>query len=154
MMTIKLVPIIFVFSLVLIHCKNKEQLTESNPKEVIKKDNSLKYCVGKGGGFTGAYEEFILYENGKVYKRDFVYERDVYLKQLPEAELNYFLEKINEFGFEGMDINQPGNMSYYFKLKQGEQTINTIIWGANAYYPDKKLEAFHKELFEKLSKDE
>lgn len=147
----KLVSIIIVVSFVFINCKNTENKTVTTTKEVIKKDNSLKYCVGKGGGFTGAYEEFMLYENGKVYKRDFVYERDVFKKQLSEVELNYFLGKINEIGLEGMDINQPGNMSYYFKVKQGEQTINTIIWGAHSYYPDKKLEAFHKEFFEKLS---
>ncbi|PKP50779.1 MAG: hypothetical protein CVT95_02210 [Bacteroidetes bacterium HGW-Bacteroidetes-12] len=150
-MSIKIISLIIALSLVFITCKSKEQTADNKPKEVIKKDNSLKYCVGKGGGFTGAYEEFMLYENGKVYKRDFVYERDVFKKQLSEVELNYFLEKINEIGLEGMDINQPGNMSYYFKVKQGEQTINTIIWGSNSYYPDKKLEAFHKEFFEKLA---
>lgn len=150
-MTGKLVSIIIVVSFVFVNCKNSKNTTEQQPKTTMQKDNNLKYCVGKGGGFTGAYEEFMLYENGKVYKRDFVYERDVFKKQLTEAERSYFLEKINEIGLEGLDINQPGNMSYYFKVKQGEQTINTILWGANSYYPDKKLEAFHKEFFEKLS---
>ena len=145
--------IIFVIITIIVlgACKSTTNTTEKQPKISVQKDNSLKYCVGKGGGFNGTYEEFMLYENGKVYKRDFVYERDVYRKQLTEAELNYFLEKINEMGLEGMDINQPGNMSYYFKVKQGEQTINTIVWGSHSYYPDKKLEAFHKEFFEKLA---
>lgn len=142
---------ILILSFVFIGCKNNEQTASNHPKETPTKDYSLKYCVGKGGGFTGDYEEFMLYENGKVYKRDFTYNRDVFRKQLTDAERDYFLEKINEMGFEGMDINQPGNMSYYFKVKQGEQTINTIVWGAHSYYPDKKLEAFHKEFFEKLA---
>lgn len=150
-MSIKIISLVIALSLVFINCKNKEQTTINKLKNEMKKDNSLKYCVGKGGGFTGAYDEFILYENGKVYKRDFTYSRDVYRKQLTEEERAYFLEKINEMGLEGMDINQPGNMSYYIEMKQGEQSINKIIWGAHSYYPDKKLEAFHKEFFEKLA---
>lgn len=150
-MSIKIISLIIALSLVFITCKNQKQTADNKPKEVMKKDSSLKYCVGKGGGFTGAYDEFILYENGNVYKRDFTYNRDVFRKQLTDIERDYFLEKINEMGLEGMDINQPGNMSYYLEIKQGEQSINKVIWGAHSYYPDKKLEAFHKEFFEKLA---
>lgn len=110
----------------------------------------MKYCVGRGGGFTGDFEEYILYENGKVYKRDFVYERDVFYKQLSALDTEYLLNKIDELSLYGEDINHPGNMSYYLEVRQGNNTINKIIWGAHSYYPPKELEAFHKEFFEKL----
>ncbi len=141
--------LIGVFSSIFFSCSSTKSGTDT--KNTTKTNNSeMKYCVGRGGGFTGDFEEYILYENGKVYKRDFVYERDVFYKQLSALDTEYLLNKIDELSLYGEDINHPGNMSYYLEVRQGNNTINKIIWGAHSYYPPKELEAFHKEFFEKL----
>jgi len=113
--------------------------------------NYKKYAVGKGGGFTGAYTEYILEETGKVYKYDFNNDREVYTKQLEKSDLYYFLNKIESLGLEGIEINQPGNMTYYIDIRIGKNSINKITWGANLYYPPSNLVSFHKELFDKLA---
>lgn len=128
-------------------CVSTEKLSPEN--------NTIKrYAVGKSGGFTGEVSEFILNENGKVYKYDYKYDREYFYKDLEKVDLHYFLEKIEELGLEGVDINKPGNITYYIDVRIGQTSINKITWGANLYYPPKELVAFHDELFKKLSEFE
>ena len=110
-----------------------------------------RYAVGEGGGFTGAYTEFSFSEDGKVYKRDFNYQRDVFIKQLSEADLTYFINKINNLGIQTIDINEPGNISKYIEIREGETSLKKIVWGSNTYYPPNNLVEFHQELYKKLS---
>jgi hypothetical protein len=128
-------------------CKPVEPTTENTA-------NTKRYAIGKGGGFTGAYTEYILEENGKVYKYDFKYDREVFTKNLGKADLIYFMEKINALGLEGIEINEPGNMSYYIDVRTGKNSINKITWGANLYYAPQELVSLHKELFNKLAEIE
>jgi len=107
--------------------------------------------VGQGGGFTGDYKEFSFSDDGKVYKRDFIYERDVYYKDLSPIDLEYFLERINALGIESEEINSPGNMSKYIEIRENETSINKLVWGANNFYAPKELTKFFEELYQKLS---
>lgn len=118
-------------------------------------DNQIKrYAFGKGGGFTGAYTEFILSESGKVFKYDFNYNREVYYKDLSKEDLNYFMEKINQLGLEGIDINHPGNMTSYIEVRLGTTSMNKIVWGDHQYYAPKELIDLHKEVYDKLAEFE
>ena len=128
-------------------CVSSESLENEN-------NNMKRYAIGKGGGFTGDYTEYILNENGKVYKYDFNYDREVYYKTLEKADLVYFLEQIEKLSLDGIDINQPGNMSYYIDVRIGKQSMNKIVWGDRQYYPPKNLVEFHNELFAKLAEFE
>lgn len=158
-MQYKLMPHIFkgiLFTLLILSglfngCKNSATLPERIGDMLEGELDLRRYAIGKGGGFTGDYEEYILREDGKVYKRDFSYDREVFTKQLPEEELNYFLNKINQLDLEGVSIMEPGNMSYYIEIREGEISINKILWGLRTYYPPKELEVFHEELFKKLA---
>jgi hypothetical protein len=123
-------------------CKSLPQNTTTTVK---------RYAVGQGGGFTGAYTEFSFSDDGKVYKRDFNYERDVFVKQLSESDLKYFLNQIMELGLATFELNVPGNMSKYIEIRDGETSQNKIVWGANNYNPPQKIVDFHQELYKKLS---
>ena len=138
--------LIFTLSIVLIFISCK-------PTEQIKTDTNYikRYALGQGGGFTGDYSEFILAGDGKVYKYDFKYDREVYYKDLDKADLIYFMNKIETLGLEGIDINEPGNMSYYIEIRMNKTSLNKITWGKNLYYPPNNLVDFHQELFKKLS---
>jgi len=113
-----------------------------------------KIAVGKGGGFTGAYTEFLLQEDGKVFKKDFKYDREVFIKTLSKNDLTYFWNKIEGLGLNGIDINKPGNISSYIEIKEENISLNKITWGARSYYPPTNLVEFHKELFKKLAEIE
>ena len=133
--------------LILIGCISSSNLNTEN-------SNEKRYAFGKGGGFTGDYTEFILNENGKVYKYDYKYDREVFYKNLAKVDLDYFLTKIDDLGLDGIDINEPGNLSYYIDLRIGQNSINKIVWGARQYYAPKELITFHDEAFKKLAEFE
>jgi hypothetical protein len=143
--------LILILSGLIIGCKNSATLPE-RIGDVLEGQSELKrYAVGKGGGFTGDYQEYILCEDGKVYKQDFNYDREIFTKQLPEEEITYFLKRIDDLDLGGISIEEPGNMSYYIEIREGKLSLNKIVWGLNTYYPPKELELFHEELFKKLA---
>lgn len=134
--------LLLIFTLILHSCASLPPATNTYVK---------RYCVGKGGGFTGDYTEFSFSEDGKVYKRDFVYERDVYYKDLPPLDLEYFLQKINSLGIQSAELNTPGNMSKYIEIRENETSINKLVWGANNFYAPKEITSLFEELYQKLS---
>jgi hypothetical protein len=139
---------IYIFSilLILLSCKSAEEVNSSNSP------TGKRYAIGQGGGFTGEYFEFILSENGQVHKYDYKNDREVYFKKLKKIDLVYFSEKLEALSLEGMEINAPGNMTYYIDVRIGKTSINKITWGHYNYNPEKEIVNFHKELFDKLSK--
>mgnify|MGYP007014080654 CR=1 FL=1 len=126
-------------------CKTTEQNTSNQLPE------GKRYAIGQGGGFTGVYSEFILSENGQVHKYDFKYDREVYFKDLKKVDLIYFLEKIEELGLEGLEMNNPGNMTKYIDVRYGRNSINKIVWGHPNYNPDEEMVKLHEEMYDILS---
>lgn len=130
--------------LILFSCKTAEEVKSTTPPQ------GKRYAIGQGGGFTGEYTEFILSENGKVHKYDFRYDREVFFKDLNKVDLNYFMEQIEILSLEGIELNEPGNMTYYLDVRIGKTSINKITWGNYNYNPDEELVKLHKELYSKL----
>lgn len=139
--------LIFTLSVIIVltGCKSSEQIKADAPP------TGKRYAIGQGGGYSGVYSEFILSENGKVHKYDFNYEREVFFKDLGKADLIYFLERIEALSIEGIEMNEPGNRTFYIDVRIGKTSINKITWGNYNFNPDKELIDFHKEIYEKLS---
>ena len=74
----------------------------------------------------------------------------MFFKDLNKSDLVYFLEKIEALGLEGMELNQPGNITKYIDVRIGKTSINKIVWGNYQYNADQELKDFHKELYDKL----
>ncbi len=131
--------------ILLFGCKTPEQIKADTPP------TGKRYAIGRGGGFNGVYTEFILSENGKVHKYDFNYDREVFFKDLEKADLIYFLDKIETLSLEGLEMNEPGNRTFYIDLRIGKTSINKVVWGSYNFHPDEELVNFHKEIYQKLS---
>ncbi len=126
-------------------CKSPEQIKADTPPV------GKRYAIGQGGGFNGNYTEFILSENGKVHKYDFNYDREVFFKELSNVDLNYFLEKLESLSLEGIEMNEPGNRTFYIDVRIGKTSINKVVWGNYNFNPDQELIDFHQEIYEKIS---
>ncbi|MCC7331352.1 MAG: hypothetical protein IT232_01980 [Flavobacteriales bacterium] len=119
---------------------------EANKNSTIK-----RYTFGEGGGFTGDYIEYSFSEDGKVYKRDFNNQRDVFFKNLNPEDTKNFITKINELGILTMEIKEPGNISKYIEIREGETSLNKIVWGSNSYHAPDNIVELHKKIFRKLA---
>ena len=131
--------------ILLFGCKTPAQIKADTPPA------GKRYAIGQGGGFNGNYTEFILSENGKVHKYDFTYDREVFFKELNPLDLSYFLEKIESLSLEGIEMNEPGNQTFYIDVRIGKTSINKVVWGHYNFNPDQELIDFHQEIYAKLS---
>lgn len=136
-----------IISIVLFACTSSEG-TISNDKYL------REIIVGEGGGFTGEYMEFVLKENGNVYKKDFQFDRYVLFKKIDQAKTDAYFKKLESFNIEGIEFNQQGNMNYYIELKSNNVSINKVAWCARWKVPNEQLISFHRELIKELSKME
>jgi hypothetical protein len=105
-----------------------------------------KMYFGSGGGFAGMVTEYLLLENGQLYKHPSadVYEEMDRVKK-KKAEQLYVLYE--EAGFTDLRFNQPGNIYYFIRMVDGE-TENYISWSDQKPLPEVKMSDFYQTLME------
>lgn len=121
----------------LFSCKTETYTTSNLP------DVQLRF--GNGGGFVGAYTEYILLENGQLFKRS---ELDGPLEELPKvkkAKAKKLFKQMEEENFLSMDRNAPGNM-YRFMNCRTKADSNKVTWGsAEKAAVDSRLDSLYKQ---------
>lgn len=82
---------------------------------------------GQGGGFSGQVVEYTLLENGQLFagtnQEGFVDE----LKSLDKNQVKQIFGMCKKYGFESLELDNPGNQYYYFITKEGDKK-NKIQW--------------------------
>jgi len=106
--------------------------------------------IGKGGGFSGAYDEFSILENGQVYKYNTITKERLLLGRMKknfseQVFNNYKLLKIGEKG-----NNAPGNMNYFIEFKNGENSLKSI-WSDQKDESTREMVLFYKTVMNYIS---
>jgi len=133
---------IILFSICLIavlvwSCKTKQYTLEEY--------QDPKISFGSGGGFTGLYTRYILFENGQIFKKggnekEFSTFGNVKKNDAAQVFKNYGVLKINE-----IELNDRGNMNYYIEYKDKDKTHN-INWGGTNQPASDDLKLFYQLL--------
>lgn len=110
--------LIFTSFFVFIGCKS----TKVPPSEF----EGQQIIFGSGGGFTGAYEEFILLDDGRLFKSG-IDAVATPLKTLDKKITTQLFSNIQTFGLNKLDYNHPQNMYNFIKIKHGTDS-NYIAW--------------------------
>lgn len=99
---------------------------------------------GNGGGFTGAFTYFKLLDNGQLFhsKDGNNYTEIAGIDKDTAAQM---FENFSTFGFENMRINDPGNMTYFVTMGQGER-VQKIAWGGGKLEPEPVLKQYYTTL--------
>jgi hypothetical protein len=100
---------------------------------------------GKGGGFTGKYDEYRIDNSGNVYKIDRKASKDIFVKLLPGKQCKEIFKTVSASGISKLKINSPYNMTSYIMLTTKSDTMR-LVWGDPKKQPDKKVD----ETFEML----
>ncbi len=121
--------------------------------------NTTKYSVddlpdkqfyfGNGGGFTGAVNEYMLLENGQLFKHDAGdYTELPKVKKKKAAQLfkTYYDLKLDEFHFR-----RPGNMYYFLRMKDKDSEYYTS-WGNPGVLPDSLIAVLYDDLMQLVQK--
>lgn len=110
--------IMILFSIALIACKSQHKNFDEYEGKII--------TIGKGGGFTGAYDEFSILENGRVFKFNTIEKERHYIGKLESNVTKQLFANYNMPGIYGNSINYPGNMNYYIQFTDGQNSFRSL----------------------------
>ena len=108
-------------------------------------DEQLRF--GSGGGFTGAFHEYLLLQNGQV----FLFEsnpgkKDTFeLQSLSRTDTRMVFRQLDSLRLHKYDFNHPGNMTYF--IRQTDELIDhTVQWGDARWAIREVISQYHAGL--------
>jgi hypothetical protein len=100
---------------------------------------------GSGGGFTGFTNEYLLKNNGEVFKIGS--QNQTQINQIPTTQIKDIATLIKEIDFQSLQISETGNITYFIEVRTTTYT-HKVSWtdGSNST----NLKAFYKKLIHTL----
>jgi hypothetical protein len=116
----------------------------SSPGKVTRDPNGQRLIFGNGGGFTGIYTNYELYEDGNI----FIFRPDSTLqplKKLRKKQTHDIFMQASKLKISQPEFNHPGNMTWFIKYKVNGVTTE-YKWGeSNAPAPG-EIQDFYNQL--------
>lgn len=103
------------------------------------------FIFGSGGGFTGKYMEYKIYDSGMIDEMDFKKEAWVAYAEVDPSEVQPFFTDLVELDLLTFKYDHPGNLTWYIEVHD-EGTTNRVKWGENNSTVKPELEAFFKKV--------
>jgi hypothetical protein len=98
------------------------------------------FSIGKGGGFTGKYIEYLLKSNGEVY--------DISNGQAPvlfytfkKEQTDIIFQKFEQLNIRSVNFSHPGNMTSYIRM-DADGKIYEIKWGDANNPPPQNVQVY------------
>ena len=127
------------FAASLVACANHKKIT---PSELEKQNVSSDYfIISQGGGFTGAYETYLVQKEGKVIAIQNQSD-STYLRTLAPETVDSMFQVLPNLGITTTALSPPGNMNYAL-ITFIDGTKNTLTW-ADAAKPNEAILTFYK----------
>ena len=106
--------------------------------------------IGSGGGISGEYNEYILFENGSFYHKNSFEKGIKFIGSIPANEAKQIFKNYFTLKFDDIELNSPGDFSYFIKF--GDKVKNhKLIW-ANSSKIEPKVKVFYDILRSKVKK--
>ena len=118
-------------------CHHPKYTATQLPDEVLR--------FGNGGGFTGAVTEYILLENGQLFKNASKAPEPMELACVGRKKGHKLFEAAESLGLLDVDFSYPGNM-YYFVEFQDDGKQRRVTWGDREHPVDPKIKDFYDQL--------
>lgn len=98
---------------------------------------------GSGGGFAGAYTEYLLLENGQCFKKESLNGTYKSIGKAKKTAAKALFSQWESAKLDTMDFKHPGNL-YYFVAMEVEGQTHRLSWGASGHSAADQLKAFYK----------
>jgi len=119
-----------------ISCKSKQYTFDTY--------KGKRLAIGSSGGFTGATIKYYLFENGQIFKNG-----KSGREELPKIDKNVMKQQFDNYyklGFDKLEINESGNMSYFIIMNPDTENMQILKWGGGSVEPGKELEQYYNLL--------
>lgn len=120
-----------------IACKSQRYSADKLPDQQL--------LFGSGGGFTGDVTEYILLDNGQLFKKSSLKNTMTEMGQIKQKEAKQLMKEVEQLNLEKIKVSESGNMYYFVCMKNGD-TEHKTTWGSATYEVDSTVQALHKKL--------
>ncbi len=100
---------------------------------------------GCSGGFKGMTNEYLIKQDGQVYKYSF--DNLSFIKKIENSEIESIKKQLSGLDFENMQLNENGNMTYFIEV-QTSTYKNRITWSDQTQ--NDSIKQFYKSLIKTL----
>ena len=125
-------------------------LTISCASQKHSKNQAMSFIeirFGSSGGFTAMTDEYLIKQDGKVYK--YTYDTLNFINQIESSEIDSIGKQITELNFENIKLNETGNMTYFIEV-QTSAYKNGVSWSDQTQ--NDSIKQFYKFLAKTLKK--
>ena len=146
-MTLKLIlPVIILFSIAITFgCKSQKKTAEE-----LDASGEVSMIFGSSGGFAGKTTKYKLYEDGSLFQltnnKSFVP-----MNPLDKNLAGQFFSNFNTLGFDRVDLDDPGNMTYFIIVQVGDRKKKLAWGGMNKDMPD-DLETYYRNFMKTMKR--
>jgi len=130
-----LTPILLLLALT--GCQSTKYGPEALPERQLR--------FGAGGGFAGAYEEYVLLENGQLFYRNAVEKPLTELPAIRPSLAHALWEQAEALPFASNEFERPGNLYHFLEWRDGAGA-RRLTWGDPARPVDSKVRKLYEEL--------
>ena len=133
-------------------CKSQKKASE--PTELAATDlaesDEVAMIFGSSGGFAGKTTRYMLYEDGRLYK-GLTGDRFEALKPLDENLAGQFYSNFKTLGFDRVDLDDPGNMTYFIIVQVGDRKKKLAWGGMNKEMPE-NLDTYYRNFMKTMKR--
>ncbi len=126
-----------IIGLFFVACKSQRYSADKLPDQQV--------LFGSGGGFTGEVTEYILLDNGQLFKKSSLKNTMTEMGQIKQKEAKQLMKEVEKLNLEKTKVSEPGNMYYFVCIKNGD-TEHKTTWGSATYEIDSTVQSLHKKL--------
>ncbi len=119
-------------------CKTQQTYTTDNFEGKM-------LTFGTSGGFAGTTSENYFFENGQFMHHTSRPKNTITHKNIDQAIIDQAFSNFYSLGFDKLEINDPGNLNYYIKVKEGSNE-KVLLWGGNNEPTPELLMVYFKNL--------
>ena len=114
---------------------------------------NLFFIIGSGGGFTGKYTHFKVYNSGKVEKLNDATETYEAYTEIEEELIAVYFTELEALNISERKHDHPGNMTFFIQVMEDNE-LHTIKWGEIKYPVNNAIELFFEKVMTEIYKKE
>lgn len=98
------------------------------------------FTIGKGGGFTGKYDEYLVKSNGEIYNISNGQAPELFIT-FPDKKIKALFDRFQQLNIKTIQFSYPGNITSYIRLEQ-DGKLWEIKWGDSRKLPPQNIHDF------------
>ncbi len=111
-------------------------------------DRNTYISFGSLGGISNNYTEYKIFRDGTAYIKKRFDSDFILQERLDKKQCIQFFKVLSSLHEDGIELNNPGNLSYFIKWIDKGKDRYEVIWGGGDKEVDRRLQILYKNMQE------